>query len=192
MADYPKYIAEIIPSDLLDEMTDNRKESITDFGIAMMGALNNSDIASQGYDNVFDSYVFSTAESFWAYLDRVGRAKGANTGIASPATLVATTLNVGNGSVSATAGHKFYPRTVSGSMTVPGVATIVISTGVVDDPIKYIPIHFAEATGGNFVVNFDGNPSCIGSGSVSVSFYADSETSGGKGWAAVYGAEVSL
>lgn len=34
--DYPKYIAEIIPADLTDEMSANRQETLTDFGIAVM------------------------------------------------------------------------------------------------------------------------------------------------------------
>ena len=44
--DYPNYVAEIIPADLTDEMTNNRKETLTDFGIAIMGALNSADIAT--------------------------------------------------------------------------------------------------------------------------------------------------
>lgn len=61
MADYPNYIAEIIPADLLDEMTDNRKESLTDMGIAVMGGTKQALIDTQAtqvviaYDDITTS-----------------------------------------------------------------------------------------------------------------------------------------
>lgn len=45
--DFPKYVAEIIPTDLQDEMSDNRQETLTDFGIAVMNGAKQSSMQSQ-------------------------------------------------------------------------------------------------------------------------------------------------
>lgn len=135
--------------------------------------------------------IVGVAESFWSRLARRGRRKHSHTSFGGPVSLTAGQLSSSNCTISPSLGCRFYPSHVTASMTVAGILSAVINSGVSGDDLIYIS-KYVGASGGTLELKFEGEVSAVGTGSVYINALPDSGTSNGKFWGSVNGIEETI
>lgn len=198
---YPEYVNKIIPADVQDEMTDNREESITDFGIAVMGgttqALTNtqatqaSSIAEAIQDTILENpfntasnqIVVSLSENCAARQMREGRP--VHVKVANSA--VVTTKSTITGLGTPTAGYIYHPKKILASCNQNALVNIKIVTGIVDAPATIeFPMYLLAKT--PFLMTFDNEMYLIPGGAISVEVTPEAD---GLAQISTYGIEVA-